>query len=280
MEILIWGLLIYWIVKKVKSDQRASDIGKVIGIVFGIIFLIGLLGPILAGAFPLLIIVGVLLYLKRKDLQKYNERRSKYGWDDLDLKDLHKKDSHQKESEFDREYDHEKSFASKVLPKPIGKRKKIIESFSEKFGLNLTQEQVKCIADASYMSLSWKMEVENMTNKYDALHQWFTGNTAYLRAYLYVFPVQDVSSDFKQQFQICVSSFQEIFNYSDTLEDQSISEKIQSINSKFLTNFDDVTYMIAYRFLEKLGFYHELGNTTVHSVDAELDALRKKYEQM
>lgn len=273
MDIIIFFLIVGWIIKKVKNDQRASDIGKAIGFVIFGLFLIGIFSSFLPILFPIAAIALIVKLIKRYENKQFDIRKEKYGWDDELVKDI-KSNKHT----VDKEFQNAASLKSKILPKAINKRKKLIREFSDKYQLNLTEEQVKCIADASYMSLSWKLEVEQMMTKYDAISQWFTGNTAYLRAYLHVFPVQDVSSDFKQQFQICIDTFEEVFRYSDSLVHLSRLERIEKINSKFLTNFDDVTYMIAYRFLERLGFQHQLDKVDLNTNDNDIDELLKKYQ--
>lgn len=169
---------------------------------------------------------------------------------------------------------------STILPKATAKRTKIVTKFNEQYDLFLTEEQIKRIVDASYMSNAWKREVEAMSVKYDSVYQWLHGDTAYLRAYLRAFTVQDVTSDFKQQMQIVMDSFEEIFIYSDSISGLSIEQRISSINSKFMTNFDEITYMIAYRYLESLGLHHELDKTQVNRVDNTFDDLVSKYDKM
>jgi len=169
---------------------------------------------------------------------------------------------------------------SKILPRNVAKRKKIVQSFSDKYDLYLTEEQVKRIADASYMSPAWKNEVEAMSLKYDAVYGWLIGDTAYLRAYLHAFTVQDVTSDFKQQMQIVMDSFETVFEYSDTYDGLTIDQRIEKINSHFMTNFDEITYMIAYRYLESLGLHHKLDKTELNKNDSAFDDLMHKYDEM
>lgn len=169
---------------------------------------------------------------------------------------------------------------SKILPKSSTRRTKIVQKFNEQYNLYLTDEQVKRIVDASYMSNAWKKEVEAMSTKYDSVYQWLGGDTAYLRAYLRAFTVQDVTSDFKQQMQIVMDSFEEVFEYSDEYSALSIDQRIEKINHKFMTSFDEITYMIAYRYLETLGLHHELQQTQLNRMDGTFDDLVHKYDQM
>lgn len=173
-----------------------------------------------------------------------------------------------------------KTIKSSILPKATGRRTKIVNKFNEQYNLYLTDEQVRNIVAASYMSNSWKREVEAMYMKYDSVYQWLVGETAYLRAYLRAFAVQDVTSDFQQQQRIVTESFEEIFQYSDSISGLSLERRIEMINSKFLTNFDDITYMIAYRYLESMGFHHELEKTQLNRIDGTFDDLVAKYDNM
>ena len=173
-----------------------------------------------------------------------------------------------------------KPLKSSILPKASGRRTKIVNKFNEQYNLYLTEEQIRNIVAASYMSNAWKQEVEAMYTKYDSVYQWLVGDTAYLRAYLRAFAVQDVTSDFRQQQQIVTDSFEEIFQYSDTISGLSLERRIDMINSKFLTNFDDITYMIAYRYLEAMGYHHELEKTQLNRIDGTFDDLVAKYDNM
>ncbi len=173
-----------------------------------------------------------------------------------------------------------KPLKSSILPKASGRRTKIVNKFNEQYNLYLTEEQIRNIVAASYMSNAWKQEVEAMYTKYDSVYQWLVGDTAYLRAYLRAFAVQDVTSDFRQQQQIVTDSFEEIFQYSDTISGLSLERRIDMINSKFLTNFDDITYMIAYRYLEAMGYHHELEKTALTRIDGTFDDLVAKYDNM
>ncbi len=165
-----------------------------------------------------------------------------------------------------------------ILPAAAKKRRKIVESFNDRFELYLTPEQIKGIVDASYFSEIWKKEIEAMTKKYETLSQWYQGYTKWLRVYLRVFHVQEVTSDIRQQESICVYAFEEVFQYADSLFDMPLSEKIRAVNDKFYASFDDISFMIAYRFLESKGKKHELGRSGIVREDADIDELLHKYD--
>lgn len=166
------------------------------------------------------------------------------------------------------------------LPKAPAKRKKIVQNFNTKYNLNLTEEQIQSISNSSYMSEIWHGEVEAMNQKYNSVYEWFPGYTQWLRTYMYVFHVQEITSDIKQQEQIVIKSFEELFAYADSLEGFSVSEKIEKINSKYMTSFDDATFMIAYRFLEAKGLHHTLEGPELLKEENELDELLEKYKTM
>lgn len=168
---------------------------------------------------------------------------------------------------------------SSVLPKAASKRRAIIQKFNKKFELYLTDSQIQRIVDASYFSAEWAREVEAMMEDYNSVYEWFQGDTGWLRAYLKAFKVQSISSDFKQQEQICFAEFNQVFGGVRMDAGVSYDRSIADMNEKFFTGFDDVSFMIAYRFLEARGKKYSLGNDRVISADQELEDLAKKYEQ-
>ena len=58
----------------------------------------------------------------------------------------------------------------------------------------------------------------------------------------------------------------------------SNEELIRRVNEKFLTYFDDASFMIAYRFLESKGLKHNLGKGQVIRNDSEIDKLLNEYK--
>ena len=163
------------------------------------------------------------------------------------------------------------------LPKAIRKRKKIIRDFNDKYNLCLTDSQIQNITNSSYMSEIWNREVQSMNQKYNVVYEWFPGRTQWLRVYMYVFHVQEITSDIRQQETIAAYAFEEVFRFFDTLPSMTMAEKIDRINSEFFTSFDDATFMIAYRFLESRGLKHNLGGPDVIKDEDNIDELLKKY---
>lgn len=304
MSTIITIIIFLMIVKSMKRDAMFSDFGKILGAIFlvsfifralgGAISLISILATLCAAIAAVAIPLGVILFLIYKYVikQDTDKNTEKYGWTDetkAKMKEREKAEREEKKERQRLEKEAQKRSAdaaasanllkSKILPKPVVKRTKIISNFNDKYQLNLTEEQIKRIADASYLSYAWKQEVESMVTKYDAVYQWFQGDTAYLRVYLHVFPVQDVTSDFTQQEQICIDSFEEVFAYADSFVGLNVDERIKRINSKFFTSFDEVTYMIAYRFLEAHGYHHKMDKVELNRNDDDIDDLLKKYEK-
>lgn len=98
------------------------------------------------------------------------------------------------------------------LTRAVPKRRKIIQKFNQKYDLYLTDEEINRIVDASYMSNCWEREILDMDQKYDTISQWYRGDSAWLRAYLHAFPVQNVTSDFESQRSICLDTFYQVFS--------------------------------------------------------------------
>ncbi len=277
----IFLFIILPILKGAKRDERRSDGFKIF---FCIYFLFAIMGAVFDSPFAIVAVIALLLYVFTKARQKKEsrEREQKYGWE---------KKGKERREPTQTTYQNTQSYSSRadagtarvfsvILPKQVSKRRKIVQDFNKKYDLYLTPEQVQGIVDSTYMSETWKREVEAMTTKYESVYEWFQGSTKWLRAYLYAFHVQDVTSDFFQQEKIVTTAFEEIMRYSDSLSYLSVPERIKEINSKFYTNFDDVTYMIAYRFLESKGIFHTLEVTEPTKNDKDLDDLMEKYRTM
>ncbi|MCD8327238.1 MAG: hypothetical protein LUC90_11355 [Lachnospiraceae bacterium] len=167
---------------------------------------------------------------------------------------------------------------SVLLARPIAKRKKVIAEFNGRYDLTLTDAEVQRIAEASYVSEGWKREVEAMTQKYDTVGQWFQGPTGWLRVYIYVFQIQNISSDFGMQEQICIEALDEVVAYGCGPEGLSIDERVSLINKRYFTCFDEMSFMVAWRFLQQRGREHRMsGPDLVKNVDSDLEELERKY---
>lgn len=257
---------------KSKGDNRSSGLFKFL--IIGSILMSGV--SFIFEPLAMLAIIAIVIYVisganKKK---KSNRRKDQYGWDPQ------RWDEERGNQTVYGEYRQEKASAPKgsSLPQAFAKRKKIVTAFNEKYNLTLTPEQMQGIVNSTYMSEIWRKEVEAMNKKYETVYQWFQGYTKWLRVYIYVFPVQEVTSDIRQQESICMYAFEEIMSYADMFPELSLQEKIQRVNEKFYTCFDDVTFMIAYRFLESKGRHHNLGNMNLVREDGNIDDLLDKYK--
>lgn len=170
-------------------------------------------------------------------------------------------------------------FASS-LPKAASARRRIIEKFNKKYELLLTDSQIQRIVDASYYSPQWDREIQDMNQEYNSIYEWFQGDTAWLRAYLKAFRVQSISSDFKQQHDICVDEYNQVFSGVDMTRAFNQDAAITEINNTYFTQFNDISFMIAYRFLEANGKRYNLSQHEVVRNESETDRLARKYEDL
>ncbi|MCR5033764.1 MAG: hypothetical protein K6A92_13015 [Lachnospiraceae bacterium] len=263
-------IIVYVIIMKATGqDEKASDVFRILKKVlawgFGGLFALSLLTSVIgSGEMASVAAVVGLLFLLRKIKQKNTQN------------------NYQKEKKAKTVTKSGGAYEtrSSILPRPVTKRNKLVTQFNERFKLYLTREQIDRIVDASYVSAGWKTEIEAMmTQDYVTIYEWMQGPTAALRAYLYAFHVQKISSDFTQQDQIVTDSLNEIMDYADTLKHLDLQQRIEAVNNKFFTAFDDVTFMIAFRYLEGKGFRHTLDKVNLERNDSELDEMMKKYQK-
>lgn len=181
---------------------------------------------------------------------------------------------------FKQNYDERVRFnaTDSKFTRAVPKRRKIISKFNEKYSLRLTSEQIKTIVDASYMSPMWEAEIMAMDKSYNTVYEWFNSDTAWLRGYLYSFNVQDVSSDFMAQKEIVLRAYNEIFSNMNFAMYSNKQDMLWDLNNRYLTRFDEVTFMIAYRFLEKNGYRYDITMGSVVRNEDEADRLKRKYQ--
>ncbi len=165
------------------------------------------------------------------------------------------------------------------LTRAVAKRQKIVEKFNRKYDLNLTDSEIKCIVDASYMSNCWEREIYDMNKSYDNVAQWYKADTAWLRAYLRAFPVQNVTSDFTNQRELCFSAFDQIFQAVQPEKFTSVAECVKEINERYLTNFDEITFTIAHQFLSSNGKKYGFPQFNIQSMQSDLENLKNKYDK-
>lgn len=81
-------------------------------------------------------------------------------------------------------------------------RLSIVNLFYLRYQLNLSDKQIEQIVTASYTSYYWAREVFDMSKDYTGVRIWVSGETDWLRIYLYAYPSMNIISDFKAQY-IC-----------------------------------------------------------------------------
>ncbi len=153
------------------------------------------------------------------------------------------------------------------LTQSTSKRVRIVSKFNKKFGLNLTDDQIERIMNASYVSYYWEKEIYDMTQDYNVQVEWLKSDTDWLRAYLMAFPVMDIASDFSVQKKIVVDAFYQIFKGITAKSYYSIDEMIKDVNNRYLVNFNEMTFMIAHKFLKQNGHDFELPRIGVTRVE-------------
>lgn len=298
MSLFAFLLIVYLFTKK---DKRKSDIFKAF---FTIGIVLSLAGAMLdfSGIPGIFLFVIFLLWMSKRNKKSENEQqqeseryrqwreasrqegqqsnRNQGSYDQGSQSGTSRTRAQEAEEFYGKKNQRSSRVSSAILPRAVKKRVKIVESFNKKFELGLTEAEVKRIVDASYLSDAWKREVEAMTVDYAVESEWFNGATGWLRVYLYVFHIQNVSSDFPRQLQICDETFDEVMRYAESLQYATMDEKIDKVNQRFFTRFDETTFMIAYRFMEKRGRTYDLDKIQVLKNEQDYEEAARKYDQM
>lgn len=275
-----------------KSNPRIyRAIEGKIGKLFGAVILISVLssilpgiGAIAIGLFCLLVAASPMLFIGWIISKIFGGGRKKYNnqddWNRYYKQSVGGNDPY-KNSVYNRTDGKRTSIKPSLtgLTKSVPKRRKIVEKFNKKYNLNLTPTEVDRIVDSSYISFAWEREIYDMDEDMNSVYEWYNSDTNWLRAYLRVFPVQTVSSDFQRQHEICVDVFDQIFEEIQPFKYPTTEACIDAINNKYFTSFDDTTFMIAYNFLERNGKHHDLPRADVMRAETELDRLMSKYDE-
>lgn len=165
------------------------------------------------------------------------------------------------------------------LTETVSKRRKIVAKFNKEYELDLTDEQIERIVDASYFSYSWEREIYDMTKDYSHPAEWYRSDTVWLRAYLRAFPMMNITSDFEVQRRIVEDAFRQIFTELPPGEFMTIDSAIAETNKRFFTLFDETTYMIAFRYMQTKGMKLEFPNALHHTMESEADRLAREYDE-
>ena len=165
------------------------------------------------------------------------------------------------------------------LTETVSKRRKFVVKFNKEFELNLTDEQIDRIVDASYFSYSWEREIYDMTKDYKHPAEWYRSDTAWLRAYLRAFPMMNITSDFEMQRRVVEDAFRQIFRELPPGDFMTIDSAIEETNKRFFTLFDETTYMIAFRYMQTKGMKLDFPNAIHHQMESEADRLAREYDE-
>ena len=166
------------------------------------------------------------------------------------------------------------------IPDDKEKRILIIKRFCDKYGLNLSDRDIGIISDASYCSSIWAEEVMAMNKSYLDLGEWFCGNakTIWLRVYLFVFPVKDITQDLDQLYSIAVErDFKNLANVINEKRYLSLDECIKSINNKYYLNFDKISFALFTYIMRQKGMKIVLADVGQVGFEDEMSALIRKY---
>lgn len=302
-------LLILFFVLKGNKDFVKSDIFRIIGGIFVLFLLMSALFSL--PVFPI-VVIALIIYLATRAGKKSstnrqeaeNKRRYETGqsgsfqYNEEQVKNRYTGQTRAAMDQMSRraqEQRERQSFASasdtgtyqntstkkvssRILPKAVKKREKIVASFNEQYHLCLTEEEQKRMVEASYLSEGWKRELEAMSERYDAAQQWLMGPTCWLRVYMYVFCVQTISSDFERQETICIETFDEVMRYAESLTELTLEEKITRVNDRFFSSFTETSFMMAYRYMQSKGKNYQLEQVEVMKNESQVEQMMSKYQ--
>lgn len=280
MGLLIFLALMFFLLG---DDKRRSTLFGGVAVLGVLLAIASLFAAVVAfPGFFLLGGAGLFFWLKKRK----DEKRRKEESGELDYEEIKARWENQKANgtpRYTSQSEYAKNSASN-LPKGMDKRKRLVQEFNKKYNLNLTEEDVKRMVDASYMSAAWKQELEAMNRPYESVHEWFAGDTDWLRIYLHAFEVQTVSSDFRLQNKICTESFDEIMKYAESFEHLTLTERIEQVNNKFFTCFDETSFMTVYRFMEEKGMHYDIFKVDLlkneDELERELERAKAKYKEV
>lgn len=171
----------------------------------------------------------------------------------------------------------EKSSVSEPLTKSKTVRTSIVREFAGKYALGLTDEQTNLIVSASYSSLEWEKEIQMMSREYSVVNQWYVcGKEEWLHLYLKAFRNISITSDFEMQKKIVMKAFSEIV--AEPFSDYArISDCIESVNEKYYTAFDEISFMMTCKYMKEQGYEVKLPDGIVLKHRSEMDELIKKW---
>ena len=275
MGLIVFLIIVYNLFIKTNPKLKEKTKGRIplFVVFFGLLQIIGVFGGVISSAIGNLLALGFIA-----------SPFIVIGWIIKKMKGIGDKKVSEEYQDIKKELGEDIK-----LTESVSKRRKIVAKFNEKYSLCLTEQQIDRIVEASYSSYSWQREVYDMSKDYSShdklkdykfASQWIDDANSWLRAYLYVFPVMDISSDIKYQEQIVEDTYYAIFKDIDPKNCYSIEDCIKKINDKYMTRFDDKTFMEAYRFLQKHHHNFKLpgADRNILRNESEVEKLAEKYD--
>ena len=168
------------------------------------------------------------------------------------------------------------------LPDSPYKRESIIFNFTKNHYITINSENRQTIVEASYYSEEWEQILREMTYEYANLGIWFKHNNdkmSWLRIYLAVFPVKEITSDMEEQYSIVVEKhFTNLVKEINKKEFDTIEDIINYVNSTFYLTFDKNSFAAWNAFMKEKKHVIKLKNMGQIGVDSEINRLVRKYE--
>lgn len=158
-------------------------------------------------------------------------------------------------------------------------RTRIVQTFSSEYGLGLTSRQVREIVSASYISYYWAREIYDMTKDYSNVERWYSGETDWLRIYLYAFPSLNITPDFKMQYNYVIEDYRRIFIKMDAAKYLTMKDYLKEVNNRFLTNFDENMFVQIVHFMDKNGYSFKFPTGIHIENEPEVEKIMKKYDE-
>lgn len=157
-------------------------------------------------------------------------------------------------------------------------RRYIVNFFNSKYQLNLGDKQIEQIVTASYTSYYWAREVFDMSKDYAGVKSWISGETDWLRIYLYAFPSMNIISDFKAQYIYVFEEYKKIFDKLDGTKFLSMEEYLKEVNRRYFTSFDENMFVKVVHFMRENGYEFEYPIGIHIENESEEEKLMKKYD--
>lgn len=225
---------------------------------------------LLPALLPILIPVGILMLILRATGVLPDRRASRRG-----RRRNHRRHSRRKNVNYNGD---EYVTENVALTKVASARKAIIKRFCKDYDIDITKEDINKIVDASYISSAWAMEISDMIPEYEPMIEWYNSRTNWLKVYLKVVPVKSFTTDFGMQTKIVKDAFTKMFTELDASSYGTIDAYITAINNRYMTAFDDVTFTIAYRFLQSNGVNVKIPGGDIVVNESDVEKLARAYD--